>query len=460
MLVYVQDSAAQTAQARFGTVERSATVNYPMPATAPTPRTAYEAAAILRLANAGAQIPALVVPVSARRTVTQELGTYAGGPNQLTLEGQPFYPHRPMIVVDPESEAFIFASDARARFQEEKPAVPEAMGLLLESGLRANPDRNRLETGAAWDKVRTEYGFGGIAEWYERVEAEAKACVFLAPSPVIRSSTSSVTRALDYGWQIVDNLETAFDAVGVQLPIHSEVFADDAPSVETRLAIVDALTKLYRERRPRNFPVIAFKIVDLSKSLSTGPQASVRRRNLCELLCQSAEAVHRAEGLFVAQNFGTWSLGPLDCGADVVGFRGTGRTLEVDTIHPSRDFPARRGKGRAGRPSEQSPTPKRLRIYPFDPVKLADTTLSSIRALWKTSHAFPVADHVDPEPFWTWDKYAQRAFRTLQVTSSLLSLGAELRSAARGAIPLRDCVRDRVERMQEHDAMFDLCPSL
>jgi len=459
LLQYLKDDAAQAAIARFGSLVRRGTTRYPMPATAPAPRTVYEAQAVLQLARAGASIPALIVPISTRRSIIAELGSYAGGPSQLTLEGNPFYPVRPFVIPDPESEAMTFGAEARARIQNDTHSPPDALRQLLASGLTSDPKTGREETGIAWERVRRESGFAGITSWFEEAESQAMASVFLAPSPIIRSTTSSVLRAFDYGWQIADSVETAFDAVGIHLLLHSELLGDDTESFASRRTLNESLVKLYRDPNPRNFPVISIKILDQSKALSCGPDASVKRRNLSELLVNAAEAVHLAGGLLVVHNFGVWVLGPLDCGADIVGFRGTGRTLELDMIFTTPEFP----RVRHGTVAGKLVTPRAsagLRVPPFDPVRLANTRMSELKALWKEEHAFPVADHVTPGPLWTWDKHRQRAFRTLQVTSALLQLGNEFRAAATGLIPIRDSVRDRVERMQEHDAMHDLCPSI
>jgi hypothetical protein len=377
----------------------------------------------------------------------------------MTLDGKLYFPDRPIVLPDPESEALATGVDSRARIQSDTLTLPDSLRELLQSGLTADPKKGRKETGAAWELVRKDFGFSALASWYERAESQAKASIFLAPSPVVRGTSASVRRAFDFGWQIVDSIETAFDAVGVHLLLHAEILSDDVNSIEARGTFVSCLIALYRDPNPRNFPVISIKILDPSKSLSSGPEASIRRRNLGELLLRASEAIHQAGGLAVVHNFGTWVLGPLDCGVDIVGFRGTGRTLDLDLIYSTPDY----ATSNRTKPSVAPPlvAPKRKqRIQPFDPVRLSDARLSEVKALWKKSQAFPVAKHVEPEPFWTWDKLRQREFRTLQVTAALLELGEEFRSAGKGTIPIRDCIRDRVERMQEHDAMFDLCPSL
>lgn len=460
MLQYVQAEAHSLTHVRFGRIVGPAGTNFEMPAVAPAPRALYETRAVLRLAKDRAPVPALIIPLSTRQSTAAELGAYLRRSAQRTLDGENYYPDRPLVFPDPESEALTLGVDARLRFQRDSLPIPESFASLLQSGLEADSSRGRPETGAEWERVRSDFGFAGLASWFERAEAQAGANVFLAPSPLIRASVHSVDRAFDYGWQIADSVETAFEAVGIQLLLHSEVFKDSSDAIAARNAFGRYLRQLYRDPNPRRFPVVAVKVLDPSKSLSSGPEASLRRQNLSEFLLRGAEEVHRANGLWVVQNMGTWALAALDCGADVVGVRGSGRTIDIEIIRgpistSSQARPAVRPRGIPDTSRSQ-----KARVQPFDPVQLADCKLLDVRRQWTSTGAITVADHVQPEPFWTYDIARQREFRAMQVFGALLELGAEFRAAAKGPIPLRDSVRDRVERMREHDAMFDLCASL
>lgn len=177
-------------------------------------------------------------------------------------------------------------------------------------------------------------------------------------------------------------------------------------------------------------------------------------------MLRCAEEIHRANGLLVVQNVGTWALGLLDCGADIVGARGNGKTLDVEAIRGHPALTRSNGRGISAGQRIEHKARSAIHVQPFDPVELADSKLADVKRQWTRTQAFPVAEHVTPEPFWTYDVSRQREYRALQVFGSLVQLAAELRSASTGPIPLRDSIRDRIERMREHDAMFDICPSL
>jgi hypothetical protein len=460
VLQYTPDETLHSTEARFGQLLRANEERSPMPATAPTPRTSYEGDAILRLVKAGAPIPALIVPLSTRRQVAAQFGSFLGGPRQLTLEGTDFYPQRPITICDPETEAFTFGCDARLRIQSDSLSVPGAFEALLGCGLSADSAAKRLDAGVAWDIVRKEYGLSGLTSWFEQAEAQAKSTVFLAPSPLIRANTTSVRRAFEIGWQIADSIESPFEAVGIHLLVHAEVFRDEVPAQQSRAAILSSIQSLYRSPSPRNFPVVSLKLLDIAKSFAAGPDSSVHRRNLSEFLTRAGQEVRNAGGLFVIHNLGTWSLAALDCGADVVGFRGTGRTLDIEPIFGSHESGVKVGSGKQERRSARTNVRMHIRVQPFDPVRLCNAKISHIRAAWVKTNGFPVAKFVVPEPFWELDTYQQREYRARQVTGAILEIASEFRDASRSSIPFRDCVRDRVGRMQEQDAMFDLCPSL
>ena len=104
---------------------------------------------------------------------------------------------------------------------------------------------------------------------------------------------------------------------------------------------------------------------------------------------------------------------------------------------------------------------KRLRIFPFDPVRLADTTERELNALWKLYQAVPLAHCVEPVDWPNLeDAWEKRDFRTEQIIGALLEIGSQFRAAARGSVPFAQCIRDRVSRMANQDSMFALSPSL
>jgi hypothetical protein len=461
VLAYERDDAAQSTTARFGHIVDGGKLRVAMPAFAPTPRMRYEARAVLSLIKGGAEVPVVIVPLSTRRDITGELAPALPDPKQRRLieEETPVPPR--LVIPDVESEAFAFWCDARGRFTDDSVRPPKAVKELLRSGLSANPKKGRKETGDAWSFVEAQYGLSTVGSWIERLQTQARSLIFLSPSPVVRSLPGSAARAFDYGWRITDSIqETAFQGRGIQLLLASDVFLDNAAADAERRALVDNFRALHQSRNPRNNPHIAIKFLDPHHRLTQGPQRSVARGHVKDLLCQAAEHVRLANGLFIVHNVGTWVLPALDCGVDIVGSRGTGDLLGIDS-----NFGVKKPKGRKTVPSSvRSRTPTRpfrkIRINPFDPIRLCDAAVKDVAIFWKEHESAAVAEHVEPMEWAKLDVNQKREYRAMQVFGSLLEIARQFRGGRNSDIPLRDSIRDRVARMKNQDEMFDLCPSL
>lgn len=351
MLVYEQDSSAQKTTARFGSLVNGGPQKYAMPATAPTPRLRYEARAVLKLEKAGAEIPCLIVPLSTRREIVAELTPILPRQyGQTSLAPDNSGEVRPIVIPDLETEAFTLAGDARARFQAETRNRPHAVSELLKCGLTSESKigKERRETGDAWEFVDREYRLTSLGPWLESMEEQARASVFLAPTPLIRVRPGSAARAFDYGWEIADVVHSdAFQGRGLQLLVHAEMFLDTPEAESERHALQEQLRSLHTSPNPRNYPYIAIKILDQVNYLSRGSRVLVALGHLKEFLCEAAEHVTAAKGVLILLNAGTLCLAALDCGVDITGFRGTGDTFTIDAHF---GFPARSRTGGGGKP--------------------------------------------------------------------------------------------------------------
>lgn len=452
MVEYIVDAGTQSDIARFGRLEFGDELKFVMPATAPTPRTEYEARATAYVAERGCDLPVVVVPLARMDAVNAALTPVFGDPrNRSLVESSSL---RPLILPDIESEALSFGCLARRRFLEHD-NVPKSVQELMKSGLRADLQNGRKESGAAWEAVRRRYGLAGLREWEEKHQAQAGSVVFFAPTPIVRASRSSVKRAFEIGWNLVDTVEDPiFRARGIHFLIHSELFREFPAAADARIAFMESLREMYASPSPRVAPLISAKIYDGSHYLTEGIGAKVARQILREFMLEGQDHIRAARGFSIVHDFGTWALGPLDCGVDVVSFRCDGKKFEIDPLWgeqpPESPLKYRRMKR----------MPTKIVCQPFDPEELCDGRIADFKASWKKNESFRSAENVPPLPWWTWSTRRQREYRAGQIIGSLLAVGKEFRKAGHDSMPLAESVRGRVARMKEQDAMLDLCPSL
>lgn len=452
MIEFLEDKNAQVALARFGRLSVQAGREYSMPSTAPTPRTEYEARALAALAQKGLGVSAIAMPLARLARIKGHLDALVGVRRYVTIDDFVQQSH-PLVLPDLESEALSLACRARKLFQEAGP-VPEALQELLQCGLTKDRNKGRMETGEAWDYVQVEYGLSSVRQWFEAIEARAGSPIFLAPTPIIRASIPSVSRAFSLGWNMVDTVEDpVFRGRGLHLLPHSEIFLQDESASAARMEVLKYLRQMGSMPSPRVAPFISLKVFDGNGYLQNGTGAKVARQNLRDFLVDAKEYVRAARGLLILHDFGTWALGALDSGVDIVTFRCDGRKLEIDPLwgEPSAEAPRRI----AGQPLR-----RRRTLPPFDPIELCDGHIRDFKESWKKTEAFRTADHVQPQPYWTWPLGRQREYRASQVIGSLVAVGKEYREAAYRDVPLTESLRSRVARMKEQDALLDLCPSL
>ena len=466
MLEYEVDALCQNVVARFGHLVQDRKSRYALPATAPAPRLRYEAESVTRLKRRGMEIPCVIIPVSTRAETMGDLSPILQleyGQTALLPETPGFT--RPFVFPDLESEAFAFGCDARRRYQAEANR-PKASSLLLKCGLTRDgrADTERMDTWTAWQSVGSNLGYPSLVPWLVRLQEKARSTVFLAPSPIVRAQPGSSKRSFDIAWQIADVVTSdAFQGRGVHMLVHSELFLDNEVAASERRSFLAELRSLHASRNPRPFPFISVKIVDQRRYLLDASRCLIPLGHLKEFMCEASEHVRTARGILIMHNLGPLSLGALNCGVDVVGFRCTGRALEIDPLFGERPKSARAFQQQRSIKAEPPGlgTGARSRKVPlFDPVRLVDIGEKNLRLLWQTYGATLATDHVEMIPFPKLENNGRRReFRTDLVAASLLSLGREFRSAGRGETPLAECVRDRVGRMALQDAMQALCPA-
>jgi hypothetical protein len=466
MLEYEVDPACANLPTRFGHIVLDRKNRYAMPATAPTPRMRYEAESVTRLKRRGMEVPCVIVPLSTRVETMGELSPILSlERGQTTLIPEAPEICRPIVLPDLESEAFAYGCDARIRYASESNR-PKAVSALLKCGLTAgtSPGKERLDTITAWRTVGTDFGYSSLVPWLVKIQERARSAVFFAPSEIIRADAGSAKRSLETAWQIADVVTSdAFQGRGVHLLIHSELFLDHEAAMLERRSFLKELASLHASRNPRDFPFISIKIVNQRHYLQDSGRSLIPLGHLKDFLCEAAEHVKAARGILILQNFGPLSLAPLNCGVDVVGFRGTGRALEIDPLFGERT--QKKPIAQPGRPvrltlSTGEARPKSRKVPLFDPVRLVDISERNLRSLWGMYGATLSADHVETVPFPYLENQARRReFRTDLVTASLLAVGKEFREAGHGETPLSECVRDRVGRMALQDSMQVLCPA-
>jgi hypothetical protein len=428
---------------------------YETPTAAPLISTGTEGRSLLRLLQAGWRTQAIVVPLSRRRSVKSELGSLVD-PALSTLDGF-VQPHeRPIILVDPEAEALSCPGRAREAFLDDKGSPPPNQALpLLNSALRSESSGSkRPEYGKVWDQSIGSVGLASVGEWYERMTREAGASSYLAPTPVIRASLASVRRAFGVAWRFVDAAAQTFDNSGPHFVLHGELFSDTSQSAAARTAFLAHLQKAYATPTPRRLPYVSLKVLPNGSQFFYGTGASQSRRNLSEFLVNACHHARALGGLLITHNLGSWSLGGLDSGSDVVTFRGDARPLYIDPLW-------RRQKRKAAARSRRK-HPRHRTVAPFDPDALCDGSVKEFKASWMRNnlHAFPSDKFVPPEPFWEWPFDRRFEYRTRQIIASLVAVGREYREALASGEPICDAVKSRVARMRDQDALLDLCPTI
>lgn len=455
MYEVVVDQEPKGAVARVARLrDQSRGKDYETPTTAPLLGSLVEGTSMMRLLQSGLRVQAIVVPLSRRRSMKSQLGSLVD-PALNTLDGF-IKPHeKPIVLVDPEAEALSCPGRAREIFANDKGTpAPDQARPLLNTALRTEAlESHRIEYGRVWDQSITSIGLASVGEWFERMAREAGTSSYLAPTPIVRANVRSVRRAFRIAWRFVDAAASTFDNSGPHFVLHGEVFHDHTESAGARISFLAELQHAYASATPRKLPYVSLKVLPNGSEFFYGPAASQCRRNLSEFLVNVSHHARAMGGLMVVHNLGTWALGGIDSGADIVSFRGDARPLYVDQI-----WHRRKRKQKLPRRSRKSRN-RHLTVPPWDPDGLCDGSLKEFKAGWAKTQAFPSDKYVPPEPFWDWPYDRRFEYRTRQIIASLIAVGKEYRQALVSGDPIGDAVKSRISRIRDQDPLLDLCPT-
>ena len=431
---------AQEAVSRFGSLRTSAGT-YKMPCICPAIRTRCDALAVLANVDQGIIPGVISIHASYVDKVVAVMGGYLGGGEEaIRLE-------RPLVILDPESEALSSDCIARRNFQA-MGDIPQSVDILMTAGLRGGGKYNRPKAISAWRQVKKDYTLSGVKDYYARLHMAARADVFLAPTPIVRNDLNELTDAFEFGYNILDEAiaDGEFPMYGIHLLLHSELFNDKDASIAARNEIYKEVDTWSGSKERFAGKVFSFKVFDTSDKLTEVEKGGVRRQNLSEFIMEISARVRKAGGAVVGHNFSTLSLGVLDSGADISSFRVSGG-MKID-------MPILKKKGQSSGPK---PVPA---IYDY--TRLTEVPMETIKVSYSENKAYPVPAGITPEPYWEWDNNDRKKIYTNRVkVASFLELGKEYREAGLNKeIPIGEAIRNRILQCEERQALIDMCPSM
>lgn len=439
---YVESPEAQMALARFGEL-RTPAMQVEMPTMSPGVRTQYDAAALMANLRRGMDLP-VISPYLSNRGYLSGLSSLLGVTPPRLVEVYDL----PLVIPDLESEALSFNCNARANFRKvsrlEGTSISRAVDELMMSGLSADATKGRKSSYQAWKDVARRFGFTTLTQFLRAHLRAIGSDVFLAPTVILRSDPRKLTRTLGWAYEILDEelTQPQFKIHGIHLLIHSEVFADDPAARETRREFFAKLDTWTGNESLENL-ILSFKVHDGQRNLTSLDAGSTYRRNLSEFVTEVGERVRRAKGALVAHNFGLWSLGMLDSGADTASFRMSGGSLKIDVpiSHP--------GRGYRKPPGLWSWT------------TLVEEPKEDWQRQYQKNREFPTPPHVEVVPYWM-EKYTDQLVYAARVrTDLLLELAKEYRQAGLDpSIPLGEALRSRIMDSEARQELVDLSPSL
>ncbi len=428
------DRSAHQSIARFGALN-TPTGSYELPAMSPGVRTETDAEALLRTMRGGVPVATITPLLSWSNSMGETLwGALRGAGGAARVRP-------PLVIPDPESEAFSFNCIARSRFAglRETPALVKA---LMECSLSG--DDGRDETYQHWRTYVAHYGFATFEEWLEEMYISVRSPIFFSVGPIVRASTAKVDQCFSFQrTMLLDQVGKAlFPMYGAHFLVHAELFGRTDKSKAALTAFYDNLDALLdADGMPDLFS--SFKVWDANSSLLQPEGGSVRLRSLSEFITEVSERVRRHRGALVAHNFGPLGLGGLDSGADVASFRITG-PMRIDT------------------PIRRPPSGPRAIPRLMNPATLTEEPVEVLAAQWRSRRALPAPTGVEPGPYWTYPTYNEQvAYTGHQRCATLVELGREYRAAGLDpSIPLSEAVRSRILRSEVKQALLDLCPSM
>lgn len=436
---YIKLIERSDTQSRFG-VLRTPGEDFKLPACSPIPRTKTEAIAVMDNVANGLPLDVISPPLSRRRDIKDGLGGLLG-------LSDTFYDvnfKRPLVIADIESEAFNFSCKARSNFFNWN-KVKEVYE--TETALQELANTPLADVHATWKRMVKVHGYLPLLNWYSRSLSAISSDVFFVPTPIVRSGTETVKLAIESATAMIPlaRLEQKFSMWGIHFLLHGEIFKDDSDAEEARIALINEIRRWKMSDSMFNL-FLSFKVHDAGRVLEDGLSGNSARRNLSEFTLELHEATEAAGGVLVAHNFGNWSLGLLDSGADIVSFRMDGKR-EIERV-----FGGGRKKGA-----------KYNRDVPgyTVPRALVDYHYKHLKAEYERTGGFPCSRYITPKPYWNltrWNDQAQ--YTSAERFGVFHELGEEYRNAGLDEhISVPDSVRSRVLDSQIIQELKDLCPS-
>ena len=429
-----EDLGVHQAIARFG-ILHTPTGGYDLPAMSPGIRTETDARAVLLTASGGLAIEAVTPLLSWGKSFGRTiLDAFSGAGGEAQVKP-------PLVVPDPEAEAFSFNCIARGRFAgmaDTPPLVKRLMSCSLSGG------DGREEVYPHWKKYAAHYGFAALEEWLESRYEDVGSRTFFALGPIIRANATRVVQCFNHVRTILEDevAKALFPMHGAHFLMHSEMFSN-TPESQAALAKMYDQLELLLDAPPVPDLFVSFKVWDANGSLLDPQAGSARLRVLSEFTTEISERVRRFRGAVIGHNFANLGLGILDSGADIASFRVSG-PMRIDT--PVRSV------FRGPRPVPRL----------FNHGTLSEEPVEAVVAQWRSRRAFPVPAGVTPQPYWTKEGYTDQLLYASHVRcAALVELGREYRAAGLDkTIPLSEALRSRILRSEVRQALLDLSPSL
>jgi hypothetical protein len=425
---------------RFGTLETS-TASYRLPTCAPTPKNRTEVKAIEQLHNMGARYEIIVPPLSRVSEVADELSALAGNlVDRLSIGYK-----KPLILPDIENEIFSFNCEARKKLfkwngRTSSYETEEAISGIVNSNLSGD-NSTHLE----WRKMILKYGYAPLLNFMSRKLAGLGADVFFVPTPIVRAENETVRLALDIANAEVPlaKLNQKFTMHGVQFLLYGEIFEEGSQSLESRTKLIEGL-RGWAKKDSMNSLFLSFKVHDPNGKILRNPNTGhSARRNLSEFITNLQEAVEASGSVLLGLNWGNWSLGILDSGADIVSFKVDGRADITRVFSRRKGFRSNR------------------RVPDFMmPRALTDAHYERLKTIYEETDAFPCSYPVRPEPYWEFSYDSQHQFVAIERLATQFNLSDEYRNAGIDiSVNFREAVTSRVNDSEISQELHDLSPS-
>jgi len=461
MIVY-EEIESQKTIARFGRIVTNKG-SFNMPFLSPGLRTKYDCEAIMKNIQGGLY-PQVITPYASRRnSVMYDIKKLLGISYEQNNTEEKIIPITPNVLVipDPEYEALSFHCKAREKFKEID-SIDKNIKILFETGL-SNKHEKQVES--VWKKISDDFGYTGIKDWATSILQGVESDCFFSPTHIIKSNSyNSVRKAFDHGYNILDEAtaDAKFTLYGIHFLLHWNIFKEN--NINSALMRQQIFTELDNWMDPRSRhsgTVFSFKIFDKNNNLSDPSFGSVRRRILSHFISEISQRIRNAKGVVITHNFGNWTLGCIDSGADIATFRVSGKT-EIEIPLPIGNLGSKSSSnGQKEKPKYNVELLEQPSIFNFD--TLTESDVEDIKRQWNEKGTFPVpACMGEAIDYWNLDHHDQQIFCIQTRCGTLVELSEEYRNAGIDidGIPLSEALKNRVISSDISQEMQDLCPSL